>query len=75
VLVEVTMSDALLTARQVADRLNVRPATIYAAAETGKLPCVRLWRGARRSLIRFRREDIEHLICEKSTIVDSRRSR
>ena len=60
------MFGRLLTARQVADLLNVRVATVYAAAAAGRIPCVRLWEGNRRALIRFRREDIERLIRERT---------
>ncbi len=56
------MREALLTAQQVARRLNIRIATVYAAAYDGRIPCVRLWRGQRRSCIRFREQDIETLI-------------
>ena len=61
------MDDSLLTARQVAELLSLRPATIYAAAARGELPSVTLWKGRRRSLIRFRREDIQAFIDERST--------
>ena len=57
----------LLTAQQVSRRLSIRVATVYAAAEDGRLPCVRLWEGRRRALIRFRAEDIEQLIQARST--------
>ena len=56
------MFDALLTAQQVAEVLNVRTATVYAAAAAGRIPSVKLWKGKRRSLVRFRREDIDHFI-------------
>ena len=59
------MSASLITARQVAEELNLRISTVYAAANDGRIPCVRLWKGKRRSLIRFRREDIDRLIQER----------
>jgi excisionase family DNA binding protein len=52
----------LLVAREVAAVLRVKVTTIYAAAAAGRLPCIRLWRGRRKSLVRFRRADIEALI-------------
>ena len=54
------MSNSLLTAQQVAELLNVKAKTVYAAAEAGRIPCVRLWQGKRRSLLRFSREAIEN---------------
>ena len=56
----------LLTADEVAQRLRLKPATVYEAAANGRIPCVRLWKGARRALIRFRREDIERLIRDRT---------
>ena len=52
----------LLTAEEVARILRLKPATIYEAAARGRIPSVRLWKGRRKTLIRFRREDIEQLI-------------
>lgn len=56
---------SLLTADEVAERLRVKPATVYQAAADGRIPCIRLWTGNRRSLIRFRADDIESLIAER----------
>ncbi|MBZ5638301.1 MAG: helix-turn-helix domain-containing protein [Acidobacteriia bacterium] len=66
------MSIALLTARDVARILNVRPVTVYAAASTGRLPSVRLWKGKRRSLVRFRAEDIDAFIRNRTESQDRR---
>jgi excisionase family DNA binding protein len=52
----------LMTAEEVAGVLRLKPATVYQGAQDGKIPCVRLWKGNRRDLVRFRREDIERLI-------------
>jgi len=52
----------LLTPHEVAELLRVKISTIYSAASTGKLPAVRLWRGKRKSLLRFKRSEIERLI-------------
>ena len=57
----------LLTVREVAERLRVRPTTIYAAAKRQVIPHVRLWQSRSRALIRFRAEDIEKLIHERTT--------
>ena len=65
------MSDSLLTPSEVAAILAVQPSTVYAAAADGRLPCVRLWRGERRSLLRFRRMDIEAFIQRRSLISPS----
>ena len=59
--------EPLLTAEDVSRLLNLKVPTIYDAVAKGRLPAVRLWRGTRRSVIRFRRQDIEKLIRERST--------
>ncbi len=56
------MDEALLTAEQVAELLSLRPQTVRDAAWRGRLPCVRLWHGKKKSLLRFRRSDIEEFI-------------
>ena len=56
----------LMTAAEVAQRLRVKPATVYEATAKGRIPCVRLWEGNRRALIRFKADDIERLIRERS---------
>ena len=61
------MDKQLLTAEQVAELLQLRPQTVRDAAWRGKLPCVRLWKGQKKTLLRFRREDIEKLIEERTT--------
>ncbi len=58
--------DALLGAATVARWLNVSISCVYDQAARGQLPHVRLWKGARRTLIRFRRADIERLIRDRS---------
>ena len=58
--------EPLLTAEEVAPILRVRPATVYEAAANGKIPCVRLWEGRKRGLVRFRRSDIEKLIGDRT---------
>ncbi len=56
----------LMTAEEVATRLRIKPATVYEAASKGRIPCVRLWEGNRRALIRFRAGDIEQLIRDRT---------
>ena len=54
--------DPLLTPAEVARVLRLKISTVYHAASVGRIPCVRLWRGQRRALVRFRPADIERLI-------------
>ena len=62
------MSDEpLLTATNVATLLNIRKSTVYDAVEKGRLPAVSLWKGKRRTFLRFRRTDIEAFIRERVT--------
>ena len=61
------MPDDLLNAQEVGRILHIKTATVYSATARGLLPCVILWKGRRRSLIRFRREDVEALIKSKRT--------
>ena len=58
----------LLTAEEVARRLRVRPATVYAAAADGRLPAVRFWRGRRKSLVRFLAKDVEQWIHDRRVL-------
>ena len=60
------MDTPLLTPNEVAAILSVQPSTVYAAAARGAIPCVRLWEGKRRAMIRFRAEDIDRLIKERT---------
>jgi len=54
--------DTLLDARTVARWLGVAVATVYDQATRGVLQVVKLWNGKRRTLMRFRREDVEAFI-------------
>lgn len=54
----------LLVAQEVAEILRVKVSTVYAAAKAGRIPAVRLWRGERKSLVRFRCEDIARLLAD-----------
>ncbi|MCP4002650.1 MAG: helix-turn-helix domain-containing protein [bacterium] len=58
--------DTLLTAEEVGRILRLKPATVYEAAASGRIPSVRLWRGQRKALVRFRRDDIEELIRDRT---------
>ena len=60
------MSDQLMTAEQVAHLLLLKPSTIRDAARRGKIPCVRLWTGKRKTLLRFKRSEIEQFIRERT---------
>ena len=60
------MDETLLTSEQVATLLQVRPQTVRDAAWRGKLPCVRLWKGRKKTLLRFRKSEIEEWIRQKS---------
>ena len=56
----------LLTAEEVGKILRLKAATIYEAASVGRIPSVRLWKGRRKTLVRFRRTDIEQLIEQRT---------
>jgi len=58
----------LLTVPEVCALLRIRPSTCYAAAAGGRLPHIVVWRGRRKSLLRFRRADIEALIRHGSSL-------
>ena len=56
------MDDQLLTSHEVAQMLGLKPQTVRDAAWRGRLPCVRLWTGRRKTLLRFQRSEIEAFI-------------
>jgi len=56
---------SLITVEDVARRLGIRPSTVRVGVKKGVIPAVVLWSGKRRSLIRFRPDDIEKLIEER----------
>lgn len=56
----------LWTAEQVARLLNLKTSTVYDAASRGRIPCVRLWQGRRRAVVRFSPEEITRLIEERT---------
>ena len=60
------MDEKLLTSEEVAELLSLKPQTIRDAAWRGKIPCVRLWTGKKKSLLRFKKSDIDELIQSRS---------
>lgn len=60
------MEDILISLDQVARRLGIRPSTVRAGVKHGHIPAVVLWKGKRRSLVRFRVEDIEALVRDRT---------
>jgi len=64
--------ERLLTSEEVADLLAVKPQTGRDAAWRGKIPCVRLWTGKKKTLLRFERSAIEAFIRERAMPVGSR---
>ena len=56
----------LLTAEEVALILHVKPQTVRDAAWRGKIPCVRLWSGKKKVLLRFKRSEIEAFITKRT---------
>lgn len=61
------MTSQLINARRVAEILDVRISTVYALCRRGELVHIRLGEGRRRPLIRFRFEDLQALL-EQRTI-------
>jgi len=47
----------LLTVKELADQLHIKPSTLYAWAGQGRIPCLKL-----HGLVRFEREAIEHWV-------------
>jgi len=54
--------ESLLTVEEVAQILRIKPSTVYDWVYAGALPAVRPMTGAHRSIVRFRRSDIERFI-------------
>ena len=59
------LPEILLDARAVAQWLRLSVPTVYEQASRGVIPHIRLWRGNRRTVIRFRREDIQQILRER----------
>jgi len=47
----------LLTVKELANQLHIRPSTLYAWAAQGRIPCVKL-----HGLVRFERDEIERWV-------------
>ncbi|MBZ5639932.1 MAG: helix-turn-helix domain-containing protein [Acidobacteriia bacterium] len=60
------MSDQFLHAREVATLLNIKISTVYALCRRGELVHIRLGEGRRRPLIRFRREDLDQFLQDRT---------
>ena len=60
------VQEPLLDAQVVAKWLDVAVTTVYEQAARGVLPHVRLWKGTRRTLIRFRKGDVERFIRDRA---------
>jgi predicted site-specific integrase-resolvase len=60
------MEEGLVSIELVARRLGVKQSTVRAGVKRGLIPAVVLWRGKRRSLVRFRVEDIEALVRDRT---------
>ncbi|MCH7779356.1 MAG: helix-turn-helix domain-containing protein [Acidobacteria bacterium] len=58
--------DELLKAQDVARAFNLKVSTVYALAHDRVIPHVVIRQGRRRALIRFRKEEIEELIRERT---------
>ncbi len=60
------MSEPLITAEAVAELLSIKVSTVYDAASKGRIPCVRLWQGRRKCLLRFRRCELDEWLRARS---------
>jgi excisionase family DNA binding protein len=58
--------ESLLTADEVASVLRVKRVTVLAAASDGRIPSVKVWKGKKRALVRFRRDVIDRLLCDRA---------
>ena len=65
-------TDSLLTAKDVAKILNIKRSTVYEAVVRGRLPAVSLWKGKRRTFLRFRCSDIEEFIRQRTGLPKGR---
>jgi len=64
------MDSQLITASDVARILNIQLSTVYDGVARGRIPAIKLWEGRRRPLLRFRVEDIQRLIQERTVPAD-----
>ncbi len=63
----------LLRVQQVASIMSLQVSTVYELCRRGVLPHVRIAQGKRRALLRFREEDIEQLIRDRTIPVRGER--
>lgn len=61
----------LLTAKEVAQRLNVSPLTVFRLADSGSLPMVEVAKREKRRILRFRPEDLDKFITSNTSVVES----
>jgi excisionase family DNA binding protein len=54
------LDEPMLTCIEAAPLLKSSPKTLYRKAQKGEIPCYRLWAGARKTVLRFSRRDLEH---------------
>ncbi len=59
----------LLIAEEVGEMLRLKASTVYQAAADGRIPCIRLWEGRRRPVVRFRRSDIDTLLRDRTVTI------
>lgn len=60
------MDEVLLTAEELAKSWQVKPQTIRDAAWRGKIPCVKLWAGKKKTLLRFKKSEIDQFIKQRT---------
>ena len=58
--------EELMTVSQVARLCRLKPATVYSAVSRNLIPAVVLWKGKRRRVVRFRRQDVEEFIRDRT---------
>lgn len=61
------MTVELLTPAQVAEILNLKRSTVYAAIAAGRLPHTKLWHGRRKALVRVPRSALSEFIASRTT--------
>jgi excisionase family DNA binding protein len=61
------MEEQLLTVEQVAKLLSIKPQTLRDAAFRGEIPCIQLWKGKRKTLLRFRKSDLDEFIRRRTS--------
>ena len=61
------MNYPLLTAKDVADLLNVKRSTVYEWARMDYIPCLQLGTGNRKPCLRFDRSEVDKWLAAKKT--------